>query len=158
MEPKALYNNPVAEANIPVDFEVPFGKGRIRRAGDRMSIITYGNTTHMCLRAADRIAKEQDLQLEVIDIRSILPLDEEMILASVEKTGRALVVHEDKIFSGFGAEIAAMIQEKAFRFLDAPVIRVGATFTPVGFNHILETAILPNEEKIYQAIREMLVF
>jgi len=68
------------------------------------------------------------------------------------------VVHEDKLFSGFGAEIAAMIQEKAFRSLDAPVKRVGATYTPIGFNHILEKAILPNEDKIYQAIKEILEF
>ena len=157
-EPKALYNDPAAIANVPDDFEVPFGKARIRRAGDRLSIITYGNTTHMCLRSAERIAKEKQIQIEVIDIRSILPLDTETILKSVEKTSRALVVHEDKVFSGFGGEIASMIEEKAFRFLDAPVKRVGATFTPVGFNRILERAILPDDEKIYKAILEILAY
>ena len=158
MEPKALYNDPVAEAYIPDDFEVPFGKARIRRVGERLSVITYGNTTHMCIRAGDRIAKELKVQVEVIDIRSINPLDHELILTSVKKTGRALVVHEDKVFSGFGAEIAAMIEENAYRSLDAPVRRVGATFTPVGFSHFLEKAILPNEEKIYQAIKDILAF
>jgi 2-oxoisovalerate dehydrogenase E1 component len=112
----------------------------------------------MCLRSAERIAKEKEIQIEVIDIRSIVPLDTETILKSVEKTSRALVVHEDKVFSGFGAEIASMIEEKAFRFLDAPVNRVGATFTPVGFNRILERAILPDDEKIYKAILDILAF
>jgi len=157
-EPKALYNDPAAVTPVPADFEVPFGKARIRRQGDRLSIITYGNTTHMSLRAAEKLEHEKQISIEVIDIRSIVPLDEETILQSVKKTNRALVVHEDKIFSGFGSEIAAMIQEKAFQFLDAPVKRVGATYTPIGFNRILENAILPNDEKIYKAIIEILEF
>ncbi|MCX6247795.1 MAG: thiamine pyrophosphate-dependent enzyme [Bacteroidetes bacterium] len=158
LEPKALYNAPSAAAAVPDDFEVPFGKARIRRPGNDLTIVTYGNTTHMCLHAAEKIAGEKNIQAEVIDIRSIVPLDSETILKSVEKTNRVLVVHEDKQFSGFGAEIAAMIQEKAFRYLDAPVIRVGATFTPVGFNRILEKAILPDEDKIYNAIKAILLF
>jgi len=112
----------------------------------------------MSLRAAEKLEHEKQISIEVIDIRSIVPLDEETILQSVKKTNRALVVHEDKIFSGFGSEIAAMIQEKAFQFLDAPVKRVGATYTPIGFNRILENAILPNDEKIYKAIIEILEF
>jgi 2-oxoisovalerate dehydrogenase E1 component len=145
-------------AAVPDDFEVPFGKARIRRQGDRLTIVTYGNTTHMCLRVAEKIASENKIQAEVIDIRTIVPLDIETILRSVEKTSRALVVHEDKVFSGFGGEIAAQIQEKAFRSLDAPVKRVGATYTPIGFSHILEKAILPDEAKIYTAIQEILAF
>ena len=158
LEPKALYNDPSAAASFPDDFVVPFGKARIRRQGNRLTIVTYGNTTHMCMNVADRIAKENDVRIEVIDIRSIVPLDKVTILKSVEKTSRALVVHEDKLFSGFGAEIAAIIQEEGFRFLDAPVQRVGATFTPIGFNRILEKAILPNEEKIYTAIQGILKY
>jgi 2-oxoisovalerate dehydrogenase E1 component len=157
-EPKALYNDPKAATPVPDDFEVPFGKARLRRKGDKLTIVTYGNTTHMCIRAADKIAVERNIQIEVIDIRSIVPLDRETILASVHKTNRALVVHEDKIFSGFGGELAAMIQEQAFESLDAPVKRVGATYTPIGFNRILENAILPNDEKIYTAINEILAF
>ncbi len=158
LEPKALYNDPAAAASFPKDFEVPFGKARIRRPGDRLSIITYGNTTHMCLHAAEKIANENKIQVEVIDIRSIVPLDTETILKSVRKTNHALIVHEDKVFSGFGGEIAAMIQEQGFLFLDAPVKRIGATYTPIGFNRILEKAILPNDEKIYNAIKEILAF
>ena len=156
LEPKALYNNPVAEALVPDDFEVPFGKARIRKEGNDLTIITYGNTTHMCLRVAGIIAKEENRSIEVIDIRSLLPLDNKTIITSVKKTSRALVVHEDKVFSGFGAEIAAMISQELFKYLDAPVKRVGSAFTPVGFNRILETATLPNDEKIYQAVKEIL--
>lgn len=96
--------------------------------------------------------------VEVIDLRSLIPLDKEAIFASVQKTGKVLVVHEDKVFSGFGAEIAAQIAEEMFRYLDAPVQRIGSTFTPVGFNPILERAILPNDEKIYKAAKELLEF
>jgi 2-oxoisovalerate dehydrogenase E1 component len=158
LEPKALYNDPKAEAVVPDDFEVPFGKARVRREGQDITIITYGNTTHMCLEAAERLAKETGKQAEVIDIRSLIPLDKESILNSVRKTNRALVVHEDKIFGGFGGELAAIIAEEAFEYLDAPVKRVGSIFTPVGFNRILERAILPNTEKIYSAAREVINF
>src|ERR1035437_6941300 len=158
MEPKALYNDPVAETYGPKDFEVPFGKARIRRPGTDLSIITYGNTTHMSLEVAERIFTETGKSIEVIDLRSLLPLDNESILASVRKTCRALVVHEDKVFGGFGGEIAALITEEAFNSLDAPVKRVGSTFTPVGFNRILEHAILPDVERIYTTAKEILAY
>jgi len=158
MEPKALYNDPVAESFVPEDFEVPFGKARIRRPGTDLSILTYGNTTHMSLAVADRIFVETGKSIEVVDLRSLLPLDNDTILTSVRKTGRALVVHEDKVFGGFGGEIAALITEEAFNSLDAPVKRVGSTFTPVGFNRILEKAILPDAERIYNAAKEILAY
>ena len=90
---------------MPEDFEVPFGKARIRRPGSDLSMITYGNTTHFCLSVAERLKKEHNWDVEVIDIRSLIPLDTETIFASVKKTGKVLIVHEDKVFSGFGAEI-----------------------------------------------------
>ena len=158
MEPKTLYNDPLAETFVPEGFEVPFGKARIRREGTDLSIITYGNTTHMSLQVAEKIFQDTGKQVEVIDIRSLIPLDKETIIRSVRKTNRALVVHEDKVFAGFGGEIAAMITETAFEYLDAPVRRVGSTFTPVGFNRILERAILPNADKIYNAVRELLEY
>ena len=156
LEPKALYNDPKAMAVVPDDFEVPFGKARIRREGKDMTIITYGNTTPMCLEVADNLYEKMNFSAEVIDIRSLIPLDKETILNSVKKTNRALVVHEDKVFGGFGGELAAMIMEEAFEFLDAPVRRIGSEFTPVGFNRILEAATLPNTEKIYQAANDLL--
>jgi len=158
LEPKALYNDPIAETMVPEDFEVPFGKARIRRTGSDLSIITYGNTTHMSLQVAETIAKESGKQIEVVDLRSLLPLDKETVLDSVRKTSRALVVHEDKVFAGFGGEIAGMIADEAFSWLDAPVKRVGSTFTPVGFNRILEKAILPDYNRIYEAAMEVLNF
>ena len=158
LEPKALYNSVEAATVVPEDFEVPFGKARIRREGTDLSIITYGNTTHFCLHAAERLEKEGGWKVEVIDIRSLIPLDKEAIFESVKKTSKALVVHEDKVFSGFGAELAAMIGEEMFRYLDGPVQRVGSTFTPVGFNPILEKEILPDEAKIYEAARRLLEY
>jgi len=156
LEPKALYNDPAAETEVPEDFEVPFGIARIRRKGSDLTMITWGNTTHMCLEAADRLEKEEGKSVEVVDLRSLVPLDKETVLESIKKTSRALVVHEDKVFGGFGGEIAALITEEAFEYLDAPVKRVGSTFTPVGFNRILEKAILPNIEKIYLAAKKVL--
>lgn len=158
MEPKALYNAVEAATVVPDDFEVPFGKARIRRKGDDLTIITYGNTTHFCLSAAEKLAKEENASIEVIDLRSLIPLDKETIFESVKKTSKVLVVHEDKVFSGFGAEIAAMIGTELFQYLDAPVQRIGSTFTPVGFHRALEAAILPNTEKIYKAAKELIDF
>jgi 2-oxoisovalerate dehydrogenase E1 component len=158
LEPKALYNDPRAETPVPEDFEVPFGKARIRREGKDLSVITFGNVTHLCLEAARKIQGESGASLEVIDIRSLIPLDKEAIINSVKKTSKALIVHEDKVFSGFGGELSAIIMEEAFEFLDAPVKRVGSTFTPVGFNRILENAILPNTAKIYDIARQILEY
>jgi len=157
MEPKALYNSVDAAAVIPDDFEVPFGKARIRREGKDLSLITYGNTTLFSLAVAERLSKE-GWDVEVMDLRSLVPLDKEAIFESVKKTNKVLIVHEDKVFSGFGAEIAAMIGTEMFQHLDAPVQRVGSTFTPVGFNTILERAVLPGEERIYEAAKKLLEF
>lgn len=157
MEPKALYNSPQAATVVPDDFEVPFGKARIRRKGADVSLITYGNTLIYSLEAAEKLA-EEGIDVEVIDLRSIVPLDKETILNSVKKTNKVMVVHEDKVFAGFGSEITSIIMEEAFEFLDAPVKRVGSTYTPVGFNRILEKAILPNTEKIVAAAKELVAF
>lgn len=158
LEPKALYNDPKAETIVPDDFEVPFGKARVRREGEDLSVITYGNTLPMCLSAADQIKDDFNKSVEVVDLRSLLPLDEDAIIKSVKKTNRVLVVHEDKVFGGFGGEVAALISQEAFSYLDAPVSRLGATFTPVGFNKILEKAILPDIQKIYDGMKQVLEF
>jgi 2-oxoisovalerate dehydrogenase E1 component len=158
LEPKALYNDLKAVTPIPEDFEVPFGKARVRREGKDLSIITYGNTTHMCLEVAEKLEKENGASTRVIDLRSLSPLDEEAIIETVKKTGKVMVVHEDKVFAGFGGEVAALINEKAFEYLDGPVIRVGSTFTPVGFNRILEKAILPDVSRILNAALKLLKY
>lgn len=158
LEPKALYNDPKAEAYCPDDFMVPFGKSRIRREGTDLTIVTYGNTLPMSMEVAEIIAKEDGANIEVLDLRSLLPLDTEGILKSVKKTNKVMVVHEDKVFGGFGGEVAAQIASDAFEYLDAPVRRVGSEFTPVGFNRILENATLPNVKKILDATRDLLEY
>jgi 2-oxoisovalerate dehydrogenase E1 component len=158
LEPKALYNSVEAATPIPDDFEVPFGKARIRRHGKDLTLITYGNTTHFCLKVAEKLQQELNHSIEVIDLRSLIPLDTETIFDSVKKTSKVLIVHEDKVFSGFGAELAATIGAHVFQYLDAPIQRVGSLFTPVGFHPILEKAILPNEDRIYVAAKKLLEF
>jgi 2-oxoisovalerate dehydrogenase E1 component len=158
LEPKALYNDLKAVSSIPEDFEVPFGKARVRREGEDLLMITYGNTTHMCLEAAEKLEKEHGISTRVLDLRSLSPIDEEAILESVKLTGKVMIVHEDKVFAGFGGEISAMINEKVFEYLDAPVVRVGSTFTPVGFNRILEKAILPDTNRILTAANKLLKY
>jgi len=157
MEPKALYQSPDAATVIPDDFEVPFGKARIRREGTDMTIITYGNATHLSLKAADKLKKE-GYSAEVIDLRSLIPLDKDLIFESVKKTNKVLIAHEDKVHGGFGGEINAIITEEVFEYLDAPVRRVGSTFTPIGFNKILERAILPDTERVFNAAKELIMY
>ncbi len=157
MEPKTLYQSPKAATVVPEEFEVPFGKARIRHEGSDLTIITYGNTTHLSIEAAVKL-KEEGHSVEVMDLRSLIPLDEEAILESVKKTNKVLIAHEDKVFGGFGGELSALITEKAFEYLDAPVKRVGSTFTPVGFNTILERAILPDVKRIYDAAKDLLSY
>ncbi len=158
LEPKAQYNSIEAASFVPDDYEVPFGKAKIRRPGDDLSIITYGNTTHLCLNVAEQLSKEHGWNAEVIDLRSLIPLDKETIFASVKKTSKVLIVHEDKVFGGFGAEVASILGTEMFRYLDAPIRRVGALFTPVGFHPVLEKAILPGEEQIYKAAKDLLEY
>jgi 2-oxoisovalerate dehydrogenase E1 component len=155
LEPKFLYNNPWAKTKrLKEDILIPFGKARIRRVGTDLSIITYGTTTHHALLAAERLEKE-GISVEVVDIRTLAPLDTETIFNSVKKTSKVLIVHEDKVTGGFGGELAALISEHCFQYLDAPIRRVGSTFTPVGFSRILEEFILPNEQKVYEAAKAL---
>ncbi len=152
LEPKFLYNNPWAKTlKLRPDILIPFGKARYRRYGTDLSIISYGTTVHHALLAAEKLEKEYGFSAEVLDLRSLAPLDKDAIFATVKKTGKALVVHEDKLTGGFGGEIAALIAEHCFEFLDAPIMRVGSLDTPVGFSKVLEAAILPNEEKVFEA-------
>ena len=157
LEPKALYNAKYAMSSIPEEYEVPFGKAKVRREGEDLSIITYGNTVHYSLDAAKEL-EEEGYNVEILDLRSLSPLDTDSIVQTVAKTNRALVVHEDKVFSGFGGEVVSVINELAFEHLDAPVQRCGSTFTPVGFNRILERAVLPNKQRIKEKALEVLKY
>jgi 2-oxoisovalerate dehydrogenase E1 component len=152
LEPKFLYNYSGAKSVLPPsNVCIPFGKARVRRQGEDVSIITYGTTVHWSLQAAKILEDQHDIACEVIDLRSLVPLDMQTVIESVKKTGRALVVHEDKITGGFGGEIAARIADECFQYLDAPVMRVGSIDTPVGFAKQLEDATLPNPQKILDA-------
>jgi len=157
LEPKFLYNNPMAKAKIPREFAVPFGKARVRRQGSDLTIVAYGTPVHFALDAAKTLEGE-GRSVEVIDLRSLVPMDIEAVRRSVEKTSRAVVAHEDKVHGGFGGEIVSQIQESVFPWLDAPIARVGSEFTPVGFSRILERAILPDAAKVLAAARRVLAY
>jgi 2-oxoisovalerate dehydrogenase E1 component len=158
LEPKFLYNQFFAKAPHPGnDFYIPFGKARVRNAGTDMTIVSYGTTVHWALRAASKLADE-GVSVEVVDLRSLAPWDAETVMASVKKTGRVLVVHEDKQTGGVGGEIASYIAEHAFQYLDAPVMRLGSEDTPVPFSRILEAAILVQEADVYKAAQKLAAY
>jgi len=158
LEPKYLYNRPEARSPKTAEtFAIPFGKGRVRRSGTDMSIITYGNTVHHSLRVAEKLEAEGH-SVEVFDLRCIKPLDVEGICESVRRTGKVLIVHEDHRFQGIGGEVAAVIADNCFMDLDAPVRRVAALDIPIGFSPVLEQATLPQDATIEAAARELLAF
>ena len=158
LEPKFLYNQPFAQSvRVGPDHIVPFGKARVRRSGTDATVVAWGTPVHWALRAAAKLAKE-GAEVEVVDLRTIVPLDFETIAASVKKTGRLIVVHEDHLTQGFGAEIAARAANQLFEWLDAPVGRLGAKDIPVGFSRILEREILPQEDDVLAAIRALVKY
>ena len=138
------------------DVTVPIGKGDVKREGGDATIITYGSTVHFSLEASDIVSKEDGVETKVVDLRTLLPLDRDLIIDSVRATGKVLIVHEDTLTGGVGGEVAALIAEHAFRDLDAPVKRVGALDAPVPFAPTLESAHLPDTEKIVRALRELI--
>ncbi len=140
------------------DYLTPIGPAAVRRSGSNLSVFAWGLMVHYCLEAAERLAGE-GVSVEVVDLRTLRPLDTRAILASVEKTGRALVVYEDNLTGGFGAEIAAVIANEGFEFLDAPVVRVAAPDVPgMPFNKPQEDAYMPNPEKIAAAMRKLAAY
>lgn len=157
LEPKYLYNHGWSKAVVPAGFEVPFGVARTRREGRHLAIITYGTAVHLALQAAERLAAE-GIEAEVLDLRSLKPLDNDAIYNAVRKTSRVLVAHEDRVYAGFGGEVAGLIAENCFNHLDAPVLRVGSKDTPVGFSQVLEKAILLNADEIYHRAKDLVAF
>jgi 2-oxoisovalerate dehydrogenase E1 component len=156
LEHKHLLRQPYTRDPFPPsDYVVPFGSGAVRRTGDELTIITYGATVEKSLQAAARLEEEGACSIEVIDLRSLVPWDQELVAESVRKTGRALVVHEDVLTCGFGAEVAAWIADELFSCLDAPVRRVGAADTCVAYEPTLEAAILPQVDDIANAAKEL---
>jgi 2-oxoisovalerate dehydrogenase E1 component beta subunit len=155
-EHKYLYRR--AKGPVPEGDEiVPIGVAATRRGGDDITLVTYGAMVTPSLEAADRLAKD-GIEVEVIDLRTLLPFDRDAILASVEKTSRALIVHEDVRTLGIGAEISAVIMEEKFDALDAPVLRVTYPDTHPPFSQILEAACLPNADTISDALRKLAAY
>jgi pyruvate dehydrogenase E1 component beta subunit len=136
------------------DFMIPFGKARIAKEGKDLSLIAYSRMVHVCLAAAEELEKD-GLDVEVVDVRSLLPLDTETIYNSVRKTHRAVVVYEDWKSGGFGAEIAARIGEDCFDDLDAPVGRVGGLNVPMPYTRNLELECIPNDQDVIAAVRKI---
>jgi len=136
-------------------YEIPFGHANVMRSGTDATIIAVGRMAPEAMAAAASLA-EAGVEVEVIDVRTVQPLDSATILDSVRRTNRALVVHEAVTFGGIGAEISSQIQEEAFDFLDAPVLRIGAPFSPVPFSPVLERAYIPDSNRIADGVRRLL--
>jgi pyruvate dehydrogenase E1 component beta subunit len=157
--PVIFTENPVlygVKGDVPVgtDFTVEFGKAQVLREGADVSLIAYSRMTQECLAAATLLA-EDGINVEVVDVRSLLPLDMDTIAASVAKTNRAVVVYEDWRSGGFGAEIAARIGEQCFDDLDAPVSRVGGLNVPTPYARVLEIECIPKPEDIIEAVKRL---
>ncbi len=152
-ESKPLYRS--LKGHVPAgDYCVPIGRANLAREGNDLSIITYGAELHEALAAAARLA-EEGIECDVLDLRTLKPLDEEAILTSVRKTSKVLVVHAANQLAGLGGEVAGLIAERAFEWLDGPVRRLGGLDTPVPFSPPLEDAYRPDRAKIYQAARAL---
>ena len=147
LEHKYLYRR--IKEDLPAeDYIVPIGKAAVRRTGSDLSILTYGAMLYPCLEAAETLARDHGAQAEVIDLRTLLPLDREAIVTTACKTGKVMVVHEDTRTGGIAGEIAAIVNEEAFDHLDGPVLRVTAPDTPVPYAAPLEDFFLPNTAKV----------
>jgi 2-oxoisovalerate dehydrogenase E1 component beta subunit len=157
LEHKGAYR--LIKGEVPEgDYTVPLGKAAIARPGTHMTAVAYGMMLYQCLKCADEMAKD-GVEVEVVDVRTISPLDRDTIIDSVKKTGKALIVYEDNRSGGWGAEISASISEAAFAYLDGPIMRVTGPDVPsMPYNHNQEEAFMPNPEKILHAMKELAAF
>jgi len=156
LEHKRLYRESYGRAPYPgPDFAIPFGKAKIVRPGEHMTLVTYGALVPRALQAAEKASREKGIEVEVIDLRTLSPYDWQTIATSVRKTSRVIVAHEDMLSWGYGAEIAARIADELFDDLDAPVKRIGAMDTFVAYQPVLEDAILPQPDKVLKAIIDL---
>jgi 2-oxoisovalerate dehydrogenase E1 component beta subunit len=155
-EHKHLYRR--IKSDVPEErYTTPIGEARIHRVGEDLTVVTWGAMVYTADEAADELAKE-DVSVEIVDLRSVLPWDKKAVLASVAKTSKVLVLHEDTRTGGFGAEIAAAIAEEGFESLDAPVRRIAAPDAPVPFSPPLEKAFIPQVETVVEGLRELAAY
>ncbi len=155
-EHKYLYRR-IKEDVPEEDYTVPIGKAALRREGGDVTVVTYGSMVHTALEAA-RGLEEAGVQVEVIDLRTLLPLDEETVLNSAAKTGKIVILHEDRLRGGIGAEIAAILSEKAFEHLDGPITRVAALDSPVPYSAALEDVFMPNAAKLTKVVKDLVAY
>jgi len=149
-EHRTLYN---LKGDVPAEIDgIELGRARVHREGEDVTIVATGRLVHEALKAAEE-AEQDGISVEVVDPRTLLPLDEETIVASVRKTSRCVVAHEAVVRMGFGAEVAAIVQHQAFDYLDAPVERVGAKFAPIPFAPVMEEYVIPHAEDVLAAVR-----
>lgn len=151
LEHKYLYRS-IKEDLPEEDYVVPLSKAAVRREGGDLSVITYGWMVHVALDAAKRLASE-GIEMEVVDLRTLVPLDREAVLATAKKTSKVILLHEDTLTGGIGGELSSIIAEHAFDYLDGPLIRIAAPDTPVPFSPPLEEAFLPNADKVVEKAR-----
>ncbi|MBI9106784.1 MAG: alpha-ketoacid dehydrogenase subunit beta [Spirochaetales bacterium] len=156
LEQKLLYRVKGEVPDLDEDFIIPLGKADIKREGKDVTIITYGRMVQRCIKVAEEFAKD-GVEIEVVDIRTLVPLDKETLISSAKKTGKVLVVHEACQTGGFGGELVSVVVESdAFFYLDAPVKRLGGLDVPIPYNPGLEALVVPTEEKITAAIKDLL--
>lgn len=140
------------------EYTLPIGKADVKRIGSNITLVSYGLTLHYCLEAAEVMAAE-GVDIEVVDLRTLTPLDTETILDSVKKTGKLAIVHEDNITGGVGAEIAALVAERAFEYLDGPIARIcGPDVPTMPFAQTLEDAYMPTGDKIADGLRKLVAY
>ena len=156
LEHKFLYRR-IKEELPEEDYEVPLGKAAVRRHGHDLTMVTYGAMVHRCLEAAERLA-ENGVEAEVVDLRTLLPLDEKTVLESVARTSKAVIVHEDTRTGGLGAEISAFLAESAFEYLDGPILRVAARDCGVPYSAPLEDAFQPQIDDILSACDRLVAY
>jgi len=156
-EHKKMYRS--VRGDVPDgEYTVPLGRAAVTRAGTQLTVIGYGLMAHYALEAAERV-EDEGISAEVVDLRTLRPLDKETVLDSVRKTGKCLVVYEDNRFGGYGAEISAIVAEEAFDYLDGPVTRIAGPDVPaVPYNHVLEDWFMVNPEKIANGIRKLAAY
>jgi 2-oxoisovalerate dehydrogenase E1 component len=159
LEHKHLYRQPYAKSNDPgADYCIPFGRAAVARPGNAVTVVTYGALVRRACMAAEKLAETAQVEVEVVDLRTLSPWDHDGVAASVRKTNRLLVAYEDTLTCGFGAEVAAWAAQELFEWLDAPIERVAALDTPVGYAPVLEDAILPQQADIEAALGRLLAY
>ncbi len=157
-EPKKGYR--AIKGDVPVgDYTVPLGPANVTREGTDLTIYAYGMMAYYCLQAAEKVSVEDGISCEVVDLRTLLPVDKTTILNSFKKTGKALIVHEDNHTMGYGAEVAAILSDEGFEYMDGPIRRFTAPDVPaVPFSHPMQEFFMPNPDKIAQAIRDLAAY